>query len=80
MREIQLINPKENQSWIFIGRTYAEAAILWSPDTKNWLIGKDPYAGKDWREETGTTEDEMVVCHHQLDGHEFEKALGVGVG
>ena len=62
-KEIQLVNPKENQSWISIGRTDAEAEtpILWLPDTKNWLNGKDPDAGKDWRqEEKGTTEDEMV--------------------
>ena len=65
----------ENQSWIFSGRTDAEAEtpILWPPDAKNWLIGKDPDSGKDWRqEEKGTTEDEMVGWHHQLDGHEFE--------
>ena len=68
---------------VFIGRTdtEAETAILWPPDMKNWLIGKDPDAGKDWRqEEKGTTEDEMVGWHHWLDGHEFEQALGVGVG
>ena len=66
--EIQPVNPKENQSWIFIGRTEAETPILWSPDAKNWLIWKDPDAGKDWRqEEKGTTEDEMVGWHHQLD-------------
>jgi len=66
---------KGNQSWIFIGRTDAEAEtpILWPPDAKNWLIGKDPDAGKDWRwEEKGTTEDEMVGWHHWLNGHEFE--------
>ena len=57
----------------------AEAPILWPPDAKNWLTGKDPEAGKDWRrEEKGTTEDEMVGWHHQLDGHEFEQAPGVG--
>ena len=64
-----------NQSWIFIGRTDAEAEtpILWPPDAKNWLIWKDPDAGKDWRqEEKGTTEDEMVGWHHRLNGHEFE--------
>ena len=73
-KEIQAVNPKGNQSWIFIGRTDAEAEtpILWPPDAKNWLIGKDPDAGKDWRrEEKGTTEDEMVGWHHWLDGHEF---------
>ena len=64
---------KGNQSWIFIGRTEAETPILWSPDTKNRLIGKDRDAGKDWRqEEKGMTENEMVGWHHQLDGHEFE--------
>ena len=64
---------RENQSWIFIGRTDAETPILWPLDAKNWLIGKDPDAGKDWRrEEKGTTEDEMVGWHHQLNGHEFE--------
>ena len=54
--------------------------MLWLPDVKNWLIGKDPDAGKDWRQEKGMTEDEMVGWHHQLDGHEFEQALGVGDG
>ena len=80
---IQPVHPKGNQSWIIIGRTDAEVetAILWSPDGKNWLIGKDPDAGKDWgHEEKRTTEDEMVGWHHQLDGHEFEQALGVGDG
>ena len=79
-QEIQLVRPKGNQSWIFIGRTDAEAETptLWPPDKKNWLIGKDPEAGKDWRqEEKGTTEDEMVGWHHWLDGHEFDQALGV---
>ena len=74
-KEIKPVNPKGNQSWIFIGGTDAEteALILWPPDLKNWLIGKDPDAGKDWRqEEKRTTEDEMVVCHHQLNGPEFE--------
>ena len=75
--------PKGNQSWIFIGRTDAEAEtpILQPPDVKNWLIGKDPSAGKHWRqEEMGMTEDEMVGWHHWLDGHEFKQALGVGDG
>ena len=79
-KEIQPVHPKGNQSWIFIGRTDAEAGtpILWSPDAMNWLIWKDPDAGKDWRqEEKGKTEDEMVGWHHTLDGHEFEQALGV---
>ena len=72
---------KGNQSWIFIGRTDAEAPILWPPGVKNWLIGKDLDAGKDWRqEEKGTTEDEIVGRHHQLNGHEFELALEVGDG
>ena len=74
-KEIKPVNPKGNQSWIFIGRTDGEpeTPILWPPHTKNWLTRKDPDAGKDWRqEEKGTTEDEMVGWHHQLDGHEFE--------
>ena len=78
---IKLVNAKGNQSWIFIGKTdaEAEAPILWPPDAKKWFIRKDPDAGKNWREEEkGTTEDEMVGWHHQLDGHEFEQALGVG--
>ena len=72
-----------NQSWIFIGRTGAEAEIpiLWPSDSKNWLIEKNPDAGKDWKqEEKGPTEDEMVGWHHQLNGHKFEQALGVGDG
>ena len=82
-KEIKPVNPKENQSWIFIGRTdtEAETPLFWPPDEKNWLIEKDPDAGKDWRwEEKGTTEDEMVGCHHQLNGHEFEQTLGFGDG
>ena len=82
-KEIQPVNPKGNQSWIFIGRTDAEAetSVLWPPDEKNWLTGKDPDAGKDWRkEEKGTTENEMVGWHHQLDGHKFEQAPEVGDG
>ena len=74
-KEIQSVHPKRNQSWIFIGRTDAEAEtpILWPPDAKNWHIWKDPDAGKDWRrEEKETIEDEMVGWHHQLNGHEFE--------
>ena len=72
-KEIQPVHPKGNQSWIFIGRTGAETPTLWPPDAKNWLIWKDPDAGNDWRwEEKGTTEDEMVGWHHQLNGHEFE--------
>ena len=74
-KEIQPVHPKGNQYWIFIGKTDAEAEIpiFWPPDVKNWLIGKYPDAGKDWRqEEKGTTKDEMVGWHHQLNGHEFE--------
>ena len=82
-KEIQPVHPKGNKSWIFIGKTNTEAEtpILWPPDVKNWLTGKNPDAGKDWRqEEKGTTEDKMVGWHHQLDGHELEQALGVGDG
>ena len=82
-KEIKPVNPKWNQSWIFIGRTdtEAEAPILWPPDAKNWLIGKDLDAGKDWRqEEKRATEDEMVGWHHWLSGHEFEHAPGAGDG
>ena len=82
-KEIQPVHPKGNQSWIFIWRTYAEAEtpILWPLDVKNWLTRKDPETGKDWRqEEKGTTEDEMVGWHHQLNGHEFEQALRVRDG
>ena len=80
-KETKPVNLKWNQSWIFIGRTDVEAKvpILWPPNAKNWRIGKDPDAGKDWRqEEKGTTEDEMVGWHHRLEGQEFEQALGVG--
>ena len=79
-KEIQPVNPKENQFWIFIGKTdaEAEAPIVWPPDAKNWLIEKDPDAGKNWRlEQKGMTEDDMVGCHYQLDGHEFKQAPGV---
>ena len=81
-KEIQPVHPKGNQSWMFIGRTdaEAEAPILWPPDTKNWLIGKYPDAGKDWRQEKGMTEDEMVGWYHRLDGHKFEQAPVVGDG
>ena len=80
-KEIQAVNPKGNKPWIFIGRSDAEAPILWAPDAKNWLTGKEADAGKDWRqEEKGTTEDEMVGWHHWLDGHQFEQALGAGDG
>ena len=81
-KEIQPVHPKGNQSWIFIGRTDAEAEtpILWPPVVKNWLTGKDPDAGNNWRQKKGMTEDEMVGWHHQLDGHELEQAPGVGDG
>ena len=80
-KEIKPVNPKGNQSWIFIGRTDAEteAPIHWPHDVKNWLIGKDPDAGKDWRqEEKGMTEDEMVGWYHWLNEYEFEPTLGDG--
>ena len=82
-KEIQPVQPKGNQPWIFIGRTDAEveAPILWPPDVKNWLIGKDPDAEKDWRrQEKGITENEMVGWHHQFHGHKFEQTLGDGEG
>ena len=73
-KEIQPVHPKVDQSWIFIGRTHAEAEtpIFWPPDAKNRLIGKDPDAGKHWRWEKGTAVDEMVGWCHQCNGHEFE--------
>ena len=82
-KEIQPVHPKGAQSWVFIGRidAEAEAPILWPPDAKSWLTGKDSDAGKDWRqEEKRTTEDEMVGWHHQLYGDEFEQAPGAGDG
>ena len=82
-KEIQPVHPKGGQSWVFIGGTDVEAAtpILWPPDAEHWLIWKDPDAGKDWgQEEKGTTEDEMVRWHHQLNGHEFAWTPGVGDG
>ena len=82
-KEIKPVYPKGNQSWIFIGRTDAEAETLklWPLDMKNWLLRKDPDAGKDWRwEEKGITENEMIGWHHWLNGHEFEQAPGVGDG
>ena len=82
-KEIKPVHPKGNQSWIFIERTDAEveALIVWPPDWKNWLLGKDPDAGKDWsQEEKGTTEDEMVGWHHQLNEHEFKQTPGDGEG
>ena len=83
-KKIQPVHPKGNQGWIFIGRTdaEAEAPILWPPHVKNWLIWKDPDAGKDWRrEERGTTGDVMIGWHHhRLSGHGFERTPGVGDG
>ena len=82
-KEIQSVHPKGDRSWVFIGRTdvEAESPILWPPDVKSWLVWKDPDAGKDWgQEEKGMTEDEMVVWHHQLNGHGFGWTPGVGDG
>ena len=82
-KEIQPVHPKGGQSWVYIGRTdvEAETPILWPPDAKNWLIWKDPDAGKDWsQEEKRTTEDEMVGWHHWLNGHGFGGTPGVGDG
>ena len=76
-KEIKWVNPKGNQSWIFIRRTEAETPIFWPPDVKSQFMWKDPDVGKDWRqEEKGTTEDEMVVWYHWLDGHEFVQTQG----
>ena len=77
------VHPKGDQSWVFIGGTdvEAETPILWPPDVKNWLITKDPDAGRDWgQEEKGMTEDEIVKWYHQFNGHEFEQALADGKG
>ena len=81
-KDIQPVHPKRGQSWVFIGRTdvEAETPIFWPPDAKSWLIWKDPDAGKDWGQEKGTTEDEMVGWHHQLNGHGFRWTPGVGDG
>ena len=82
-KEIQPVHPKGDRSWVFIGRTdvEAETPILWPPNAKSWLIGKDPDAGKDWgQEEKGTTEDKMVGWHDQLNGHGFGWTPGVGDG
>ena len=81
-KKIRLVNPEENKPWIYIGRTDAEneAPILWPPDAKSWLIGKNPDAGKDWGQEKRMTEDKMVGWHHWLKGHGFEQALGDGEG
>ena len=72
-KEIQSVHPNGDQSWVFFGKTdvEAETPILWPPDVKSWLTGKDPDAGKDWGQEKGRTEDEMVGWHHQLNGHGF---------
>ena len=83
LKAIQPVNSNGNWPWIFIGRTDAEAEtlILSPPGAKNWLLGKDPDAGKDWRwEEKGMTEDEIIGWHHRLNGHEFEQAPGVADG
>ena len=82
-KEIQSVHPKGDQSWVFIGKTDAEAEtpILWPPHEKSWLIGKDLDAGRDWgQEEKGMTEDEMAGWHNWLDGHKFEWTPGVGDG
>ena len=81
-KEMKPVQSKGNQSWIFFGRTDAEAEtpIVWPPDVKNWLIWKDPDAGKDWRQEEKGTEDGMVAWHHWLSEHEFEWTPGVGIG
>ena len=80
-KEIKPVNPKGNKFWILIARTDVETAILWPPDAKSWLIGKDPDAGKDWRQEQkGMAEDKVVRWHYQIDGHEFEQAPGFGDG
>ena len=82
-KEIQPVHPKGNQSWDYFGGNdaKAETPILWPPDAKSWLIGKDSHAGRDWRQvEKGMTEDEMAGWHHRRDGHEFEWTPGVGDG
>ena len=81
-KEIKTVNPKGNQPWIVIGMidAEAEALILWPPNVKSWCIREDPDAVKDWGQEEKGTEDEMVGWHHQLNGHEFERAPGDGEG
>ena len=81
-KEIQPVHPKGNQSWVFIGRTDVEAGtpMFWPPHAKSWLIGKDPDAGKDWGQEKGMTEDEMVGWHHRLNGYGFRWTPGVDDG
>ena len=78
--KIKSVSPKGNQAWVFIGRTDAEASILWPPNAKSQLIGKDPDAGKDWGQEKGATEGEMVVWHHLLNGRAFEQTPGGSEG
>ena len=76
-KEFKRVNPKGNQPWILIGKIEVEAPTLWPPNAKRWVIGKDPDAGKDWRQEkTGTAEEEMAGCHHRLNGHESEQTPG----
>ena len=79
-KEIKLVHPKEDQSWILIERTDAEAEAPWSPDVKSWLTGKDSDVGKDWMQENGVTEDEIVGWCHQLKGQKFEQIPGDGEG
>ena len=79
-KEIQPVHPKGNQPWIPIDDAEAEAPKLWPSDTKNWLMKKDSDAGKDWRQEKGTTEYEMIGWHHQLNGHKFEQTSGDSEG
>ena len=80
-KKLKPVNPKGNQLWIFTTRIDAEAPILWPPDEKSWLIGRDPNAWKDLRqEEKGMTENEMVVWNHRFNGHEFEKTPGDSEG
>ena len=80
-KEIKPLNPKGNQPWIFIGKTDAEAPICWLLEAKSWFIGKDPDAGKDWRQaEQGVIKDEVASWHHRLNGHEFEQTSGDSEG
>ena len=82
-KEIQPVHSEGDQPWVFFGKNDAKVGtpVLWPPDVKNWLIGKDPDAGKDWRQEAKqTTEDEMVGWHHRLNGHEFDWTPGFGDG
>ena len=81
-KKIKPVNPKGDQPWIFFGKTdvETEAPILWPPDAKSWLTGKDPGAGKDWRQKKRVTEDEVVEWHHPFNGHELGQTLGDGEG